>query len=90
MQARRAERDLRQEKEKALRLERELEGWKGLRVERGLLFNGDGSRRGSESGGGNGSRRVSLAGSVRRGVTIGEGGTGGGVARQVSNSKGFL
>jgi len=33
--ARRAERDLREEKEKALRLERELEGWKGLRMERG-------------------------------------------------------
>ena len=31
----RAERDLREEKEKALRLERELEGWKGLRMERG-------------------------------------------------------
>ena len=32
--ARRAERDLREEKEKALRLERELEGWKSLRVEK--------------------------------------------------------
>lgn len=33
--ARRAERDLREEREKGLRLERELEGWKGLRMERG-------------------------------------------------------
>ncbi|KAL8716330.1 MAG: hypothetical protein Q9220_000235 [cf. Caloplaca sp. 1 TL-2023] len=33
--ARRAERDLREEREKALRLERELEGWKGLRMEKG-------------------------------------------------------
>jgi myosin protein heavy chain len=33
--ARRAERELREEKEKALRLERELEGWKSLRVEKG-------------------------------------------------------
>lgn len=33
--ARRAERDLREEREKALMLERELEGWKGLRMERG-------------------------------------------------------
>ena len=33
--AKRAERDLREEREKALRLERELEGWKGLRMERG-------------------------------------------------------
>ena len=32
--AKRAERDLREEKEKGLRLERELEGWKGLRMER--------------------------------------------------------
>ncbi|CAG9940648.1 unnamed protein product [Clonostachys rosea f. rosea IK726] len=34
LSARRAERELSQEKEKTLRLERELEGWKGLRVER--------------------------------------------------------
>lgn len=33
--ARRAERDLREEKERALRLERELEGWKSLRMEKG-------------------------------------------------------
>ena len=33
LQARRAERDLREEREKGLRLERELEGWKGLRVD---------------------------------------------------------
>lgn len=37
LQARRAERELREEKEKALRLERELEGWKALRVERSSL-----------------------------------------------------
>ncbi|KAI3293849.1 hypothetical protein DTO002I6_4795 [Penicillium roqueforti] len=51
--ARRAERDLREEREKALRLERELEGWKALRVERGsvigrgVTFSDTGSRRGS-------------------------------------------
>ena len=72
--ARRAERDLREEREMKLKLERELEGWKGLRVERGQLLAG-----GSEDG-----RRVSISGSVRRGV--GEGG----LNRQVSNSKGFL
>jgi len=33
--AKRAERELREERERALRLERELEGWKGLRFERG-------------------------------------------------------
>jgi myosin protein heavy chain len=32
--AKRAERELREEREKSLRLERELEGWKGLRAER--------------------------------------------------------
>ena len=32
--AKRAERELREEREKTLRLERELEGWKNLRVER--------------------------------------------------------
>ncbi|EKV12974.1 Myosin type II heavy chain, putative [Penicillium digitatum PHI26] len=52
--ARRAERDLREEREKALRLERELEGWKALRVERSstigrgaVAFSDAGSRRGS-------------------------------------------
>lgn len=35
LSARRAERELREEREKALRLERELEGWKALRVEKG-------------------------------------------------------
>jgi myosin protein heavy chain len=33
--AKRAERELREAKENALRLERELEGWKALKVERG-------------------------------------------------------
>lgn len=56
MQARRAERELREEREKALRLERELEGWKALRVERGsstisrspmAALSDVGSRRGS-------------------------------------------
>ena len=35
LQAKRAEREVREEREKVLRLERELEGWKGLRLERG-------------------------------------------------------
>ncbi|KAJ5759946.1 hypothetical protein N7520_007102 [Penicillium odoratum] len=61
MQARRAERELREEREKALRLERELEGWKALRVERtstiGRLpmaaMSDVGSRRGSAAYGSN-------------------------------------
>jgi myosin heavy chain 9/10/11/14 len=43
LQARRAERELREEREKALRLERELEGWKGLRMERGGGLNRSGT-----------------------------------------------
>ncbi|KAK5991073.1 Myosin type-2 heavy chain 1 [Cladobotryum mycophilum] len=43
LSARRAERELREEKEKCLRLERELEGWKGLRIDKGA--NGMGSLR---------------------------------------------
>ncbi|EON95916.1 putative myosin type ii heavy chain protein [Phaeoacremonium minimum UCRPA7] len=35
LSARRAERELREEKEKSLRLERELEGWKHIRMEKG-------------------------------------------------------
>ena len=53
MAAKRAERDLREEKEKALRLERELEGWKGLRMERGVRGSSDwgGSVRGHRATG---------------------------------------
>ncbi|KAL4759763.1 type II myosin [Aspergillus foveolatus] len=55
LQARRAERELREEREKSLRLERELNGWKALRVERGgsaiarshVAFSDAGSRKGS-------------------------------------------
>ncbi|XRM38341.1 class II myosin [Aspergillus tubingensis] len=55
LQVRRAERELREEREKSLRLERELEGWRALRVERGSVlgrshvgaFSDAGSRRGS-------------------------------------------
>ncbi|KAI9664300.1 MAG: hypothetical protein M1829_005855 [Trizodia sp. TS-e1964] len=38
--ARRLNRELREEKERALRLERELEGWKALRLDRGNLRSG--------------------------------------------------
>ena len=70
--AKRAERDLREEKEKALRLERELEGWKGLRMERGKVA-------GSSEWGG----------SVR-GRSRGPSGSGEGLQRMLSDSKGFL
>lgn len=52
LSARRAERELREEKEKALRLERELEGWKNLRMEKGSAMGGGaGSVAGSVYGG---------------------------------------
>ena len=81
LQARRAERDLREEREKALRLERELEGWKGLRMERGNLMRNGTLVALSEMGDGaefRERRRVSLSGS------------GEGVARKASTTKGFL
>lgn len=92
--ARRAERDLREEKEKALRLERELEGWKGLRMERGGKAGGGGgwgggggewggSTRGLANGNGNGSRN-------RSGTGNGGGPEEGGENRRMSDSKGFL
>lgn len=40
LQTRRAERELREEREKGLRLERELEGWKALRLERNSPMTG--------------------------------------------------
>ncbi|OMP84060.1 Myosin type-2 heavy chain 1 [Diplodia seriata] len=66
--AKRAERELREERETRLRVERELEGWKGLRIERrsalGVPGNGQyggGSDYGGGVGGGAGSRRDSYA-----------------------------
>lgn len=84
----RVERELREERERALRLERELEGWKGLRLERG-------SARGGLAVPGLGSE----AGSIRsRGVREGSaapGAEGGDIVpprqlRRVSATKGFL
>ncbi len=84
--ARRAERDLREEKEKALRLERELEGWKALRMEKG----GGGL---GKVGGGSGSEwSGSIRGTPRGGGSsrVGSAAFGEGVKRQMSDSKGFL
>ena len=77
LQARRAERDLREEKEKALRLERELEGWKGLRMERGARTGVNGSEWGSSIRG--------KSGQDWRGNDGGDG-----LKRLLSDSKGFL
>lgn len=75
--AKRAERDLREEREKGLRLERELEGWKGLRIERGASKGFDGSS--SVRSGREGHERIA-SGSVK----------GADVRRMLSESKGFL
>lgn len=92
--AKRAERELREEKEKTLRLERELEGWKNLRVERRSALGVPGS-----DAGGNGDARSRRGSSI--GLLMGEMGE---VAssekgkygslrsnlRRVSGQKGFL
>lgn len=101
--ARRAERELRQEREKALRLEREMEGWKHLRMEKGGGVNaGSSSVRfgtpGLEAGG---ARRVSsIRNSVYEGEETASGGGGGtgidvpkrksSLGRAPSMTKGFL
>lgn len=84
LQARRAERELREEREKSLRLEREMEGWKALRVERG-----SGIGRMSDIGIGD---RFGMSGS-RRGSGVFVGSPGSGIEipqRKISNTKGFL
>ena len=81
LSAKRAERELREEREKSLRLERELESWRGLRPERGslgrvntaALLSDSGSRRAS-------SMASSQAGDVKIEVP----------ARKSSLTKGFL
>jgi len=97
--ARRAERELRDEKEKSLRLERELEGWKHLRMEKGSV-NGGSVRFGTPALEGS-TRRVS---SIRNGSivpdsdeTVSLSGTGIEVPRRKSSlrrtpslTKGFL
>ena len=75
LSARRAERDLREEREKGLRLERELEGWKGLRMERGAGGKGGGS----EWDG------IMRGNHAARGSESGDG-----IRRMLSDSKGFL
>lgn len=86
LQARRAERELREERDKSLRLERELDGWKALRVERGSAIGRSGTYTGlSEMGELFGSRRGS-------GVYVGSA-TNGPIEvpqRKTSNTKGFL
>jgi len=81
LSARRAERELREEKERALRLERELEAWKALRVEKGAqgLRNISGSwRPGSAYGNGSEDHGIDIP---KRKSSL---------SRTTSLSKGFL
>lgn len=92
--AKRAERELREEKEKTLRLERELENWKTLRVERRSVLGVPGAN-GSEAGDVRSRRGSSI------GLLMGEMGEAGANdkgkfgslrsnLRRVSGQKGFL
>lgn len=98
--AKRAERELREERERCLRMERELEGWKGLRMERGSLRAGNAGglgvpgANGSEAGDARSSRRGSAIG-LLMGEREGEDGKSLGPPphrqlRRVSGTKGFL
>ena len=51
LSARRAERELREEKERVTRLERELEGWKAARGEKGSNYGSAGRRSGWRASG---------------------------------------
>jgi myosin protein heavy chain len=92
--AKRAERDLREERERALRLERELEGWKSLRLERGSTRGGLAvpDFTGSQSGGSVRGLRESSVGilSPDRNRDSLDGPLAGKPSRRVSATKGFL
>ncbi|KAI8938488.1 hypothetical protein NX059_004380 [Plenodomus lindquistii] len=93
--AKRAERELREEKEKTLRLERELEGWKNLRVERRSALGVPGQGPASEAGDQRSRRGSSiglLMGEMGE-VSASEKGKYGSLRsnlRRVSGQKGFL
>jgi myosin heavy chain 9/10/11/14 len=90
--AKRAERELREEREKCLRLEREVEGWKGLRLERRSALGVPGA--GSDAGDARSRRGSSiglLAGEMGEATPEkGKMGSLRGGLRRVSGTKGFL
>jgi len=93
LQARRAERELREEKEKALRLERELGAWKALRMEKGATISGGTIRRSGQWSRGRGTsgewgdENSSVLG-AEDGIVMSK--RKGSQSRQTSLSKGFL
>ncbi|KAK1758721.1 myosin type-2 heavy chain 1 [Echria macrotheca] len=94
LSARRAERELREERDKALRLERELEGWKSIRMDKASLT---GSVSGSVLGGSMRSRDSTRMPSGWRGATTASEGEEvkipkrkSSISRVPSMTKGFL
>lgn len=97
--AKRAERDLRESQERALKLEREMEGWKALRFDRTPTVRSGTLRVPSYSGSVRGRRLASggspvppAASSVREGTPVVEATppVDASLARKMSNTKGFL
>ncbi len=91
--AKRAERELREERERALRMERELEGWKGLRMEReSLRRSGTLAPLALSDSSEARSRRGSSIGilATDRGSRPGSGSGSGDGVRKISGTKGFL
>ncbi|KAK3363290.1 myosin tail-domain-containing protein [Lasiosphaeria hispida] len=96
LSARRAERELREEKERAMRLERELESWKSHRMEKGSGLGssvagsvlGVGSLRGKDSMRMSGAWRANVAGSEGDEVKIPKRKSS--ISRVPSLTKGFL
>lgn len=95
LSAKRAERELKEEREKNLRIERELEGWKNLRFERRSQLGVPGAN-GSQAGDEAGSRRASGLFSPAEFGIIGKGADAGSRQgsfrglRKSSGQKGFL
>jgi myosin protein heavy chain len=85
--ARRAERELREEREQKLRLERELGAWKGLRLEKGVVGVEGRQIRRSGQWPRNGGDEGSVMGDDE--LVVGKR-RGSGASRQTSLSKGFL
>lgn len=88
--AKRAERELREERETRLRVERELEGWKGLRMERRSALgvpNGGHGAGGSEAGGSRRDSYAELLSELQPPRALGGGGAGSlrGSLRRTSN-----
>ena len=77
---------MREEREKALRLERELEGWKALRVEKGASLSAGTVRRSGQWR--SGTPMDSEFGTDERGIEVPKRKSS--ISRQASMSKGFL